>query len=173
YYLEVLALLDYLEVYKPCIDGIQPPAESVDNCMGIFTSIPQVAQYFFDAGLPVWFMRETDIIAENPDNAPNVLALFELCIPHDFVTMQDTEPLFPAVYKGSTDRYQKHAAIHTYSRTWMVYCDVFAAEASNPVNVEEPIDPFTLPRGPAQRSVTIPMQDLLKECLPSSLASSS
>jgi hypothetical protein len=77
YYLETLGLIDYLEIYKPRIDGIQTRTGSVDNHMGVFTSVPRVAQDFFDAGLPIWFIRETNIIIANPNNAPNVLALFE------------------------------------------------------------------------------------------------
>ena len=40
YYLETLGLIDYLEIYKPRIDGIQTHTGSVDNCMGVFTSVP-------------------------------------------------------------------------------------------------------------------------------------
>ena len=33
-YLEIYALLDYLETYKPCMDGHQPPATTIANCIG-------------------------------------------------------------------------------------------------------------------------------------------
>ena len=39
YYLETLGLIDYLEIYKPRIDGIQTRTGSVDNRMGVFTSV--------------------------------------------------------------------------------------------------------------------------------------
>jgi hypothetical protein len=166
YYLETVGLHDYLEIYKPRIDGSQTCTHLVDNWMGVFTSVPRIAQDFFDAGLPVWFIRETKIIIENPYNAPNVLALLDPRIPHDYVTVDDAKPLFPVVYRGYTNLYKKHAAAHAYSRTWLVYRDAFAAEASGPIDVEEPADPFTVVRAPAQCSITIPMQDLLEECLP-------
>ena len=166
YYLETLGVFDYLEIYKPRMDGIQTHTGSVDNRMGIFTSTPRVAQEFFDAGLPVWFIRETNNIISNPNNAPNVLALFEPRIPHDYVIVDDAKPPFPAVYRGYTNIYKKHTATHAYSRTWLVYRDAFATEADGPVNVENPIDPFTLPRATPRESTTISMRDLLKERLP-------
>ena len=53
YYLETLGIFDYLEIYKPHMDGIKTHTGSVDNHMGIFTSVLRVAQEFFDASLPV------------------------------------------------------------------------------------------------------------------------
>jgi len=44
-YLEIHALLDYLEIYKPRMDGHQPPATTVANCIGAFTNIPQVLNF--------------------------------------------------------------------------------------------------------------------------------
>ena len=112
-------------------------------------SVPRVTQDFFDASLPVWFMMEMKMIIENPNNAPSVLALFDPCIPHNYVTIDDAKPPFPAVYRGYTNLYKKHAAIHTYCRTWLVYRDAFAAEESGPINIKEPVDPFTVVQAPA------------------------
>ncbi len=57
YYLEVHALLDYLELYKPRMDGQKPAATTVANCVGIFTNIGRVTQDFCTAGIPVWLLR--------------------------------------------------------------------------------------------------------------------
>ena len=53
YYLEIYGSLDYIENYKPCIEGARPPAESVANCMGAIMNIPHIVQDFYMAGLPV------------------------------------------------------------------------------------------------------------------------
>ena len=45
-YLEIHGLLDYLEIYKPHMDGHQPPATTVANCIGVFTNVPVIAQFF-------------------------------------------------------------------------------------------------------------------------------
>ena len=56
YYLELYGCLDYIEIYKPCMDGARPPAESIMNCMGTITNIPHIVQDFCTAGLPVWLL---------------------------------------------------------------------------------------------------------------------
>ena len=56
-YLEILGLLDYLEIYRPRMDGKFPPATSAANCVGAFTNAPNVAQDFFTASIPVWFIQ--------------------------------------------------------------------------------------------------------------------
>ena len=35
YYLEICGCLDYLELYKPCMDGSKPAAETIANCIGL------------------------------------------------------------------------------------------------------------------------------------------
>jgi hypothetical protein len=169
YYLETAGLLDYLVVYKPRMDGVATRSSAVDNRIGVFTNTPLVAQEFYDAGLPVWLIRETKSIAESPANAPKVLKLVEPRNPSRYLVQTDCAPPFPVVYRGATNSAKKHAAIHAYSRTWMVYRDAFSQEAQN--NTDEPVDPFTLSRGPAQYSVTVPMSKLLKERLPRSVPS--
>ena len=57
YYLEIRGLLDYLEVYKPRMDGEQAAATTTAQCIGVFTNIPCIAQYFHAAGLPVWLIQ--------------------------------------------------------------------------------------------------------------------
>ena len=56
YYLELYGCLDYLEIYKPWMEGARPPAESVMNCMGAITNIPCVVQDIYTAGVPVWLL---------------------------------------------------------------------------------------------------------------------
>ena len=56
YYLELYGCLDYIKIYKPCMDGARPPAESVKNCIGAITNIPRLVQDFYTAGLPVWLL---------------------------------------------------------------------------------------------------------------------
>src|SRR6266545_165561 len=57
YYFEIHGLLDYLEVYRPHMDGEQPAATTVVQCIGVFTNIPCIAQYFHTVGLPFWFIQ--------------------------------------------------------------------------------------------------------------------
>ena len=61
YFLETRGCLDYLEIYKPCMQGAAAEAETVANCVGAFTNIPSVVQDFHAAGLPIWFLRSTKL----------------------------------------------------------------------------------------------------------------
>ena len=56
-YLEICGLFNCLEIYKPCMDGHQPPATTVTNCIRAFTNVPAIAQFFHRAGLPIWFLQ--------------------------------------------------------------------------------------------------------------------
>ena len=169
YFLETLGLLDYLEVYKPRMDGATSGPLSVtaeaDDRIGAFTSDARVAQEFFEARLPVWYIRETKKIATNPDTAPNVLKLIDVREPAQFVILDDCTPPFPRIFDGYTNVPQKYASMHAFSRTWMVYRDAFSEE--RPQDIENPPDPFYLHNKPATLSVTIPMSDLMTERLPS------
>ena len=60
-WLDVMAMLDYLEVYKPWMDSARlavgsPPAE-VANTVGVFANDIHIAQDFFHAGLPFWLTQ--------------------------------------------------------------------------------------------------------------------
>ena len=172
YYLETLGLLDYLEVYKPRMDGAATRASTTvaDNRIGVLTSSARVAQEFCDAGLPVWFIRETKKLIENPNTNINVLKLVDVQKPEQYVVTTDSEPPFPVVYRGHTNTPQKYASIHAFSRTWMVYRDAFSEEG--PENVENPPDPFYSHKKPARQSTTIPMPELMRDRLPSANAAS-
>ena len=120
-YLEVYALLDYLEIYTPRIDGQQPPATSVANCIGAFTNIPNIAQAFHRAGLPIWFLHPW----KTGPFPYNVLAVASPRDPEDSVCISPHDPAFPVIYRGYVNSREKHEAIHSYSRKWLVFKDPF------------------------------------------------
>jgi hypothetical protein len=120
-YLELYGLLDYLEIYQPRIDGQQSPATSVANCIGAFTNIPNIAQYFHRAGLPIWYIHSW----KSGPFPYNVLAVASPLDPKDFVCISAHDPPFPVIYRGYVNSREKHEAIHSYSRKWLVFRDPF------------------------------------------------
>jgi hypothetical protein len=123
-YLETYALLDYLETYQPRMDGHQPPATTVANCIGAFTNIPHVAQHFHRAGLPIWFIQPWE-----KDPYPyNILSIVSPLDPTDSLCISPHDPPFPVIYRGFLNVREKHDAIHGYSRKWLVFKDPFHAE---------------------------------------------
>jgi hypothetical protein len=59
-WLHVWGILNYMEIYKPRMDGQAPPVAGVANTIGIFTTSIRVAQDMFLAGLPCWLIRESE-----------------------------------------------------------------------------------------------------------------
>jgi hypothetical protein len=56
-YLELQGLLAYMTVYKPRMEDPDAQPGLPDDCIGVFTSDPKVAQQFCAARLPYWFLR--------------------------------------------------------------------------------------------------------------------
>ena len=56
YFLELCGVLDYLEIYEPCINGLLPSTTVTANTIGAFTSNACVVQDFFITGLPIFFI---------------------------------------------------------------------------------------------------------------------
>jgi hypothetical protein len=124
YYLEVYALLDYLQIYKPRMDGEQVAATAVANCIGAFTNVPRVAQDFKTAGLPVWLIHPWKA-GPFPYNVLQVVTPED---PVDSLCISQQDPPFPVIFRGYMNTPEKHDAIHCYSRTWLVFKDPFKDE---------------------------------------------
>ncbi|KAK1233634.1 hypothetical protein PQX77_003204, partial [Marasmius sp. AFHP31] len=64
WYLELMGALDWLEMYKPIMDGRSPLSET--TCVkaavtiGAFLTSVKDCEFFFIAGLPFWFVRSTE-----------------------------------------------------------------------------------------------------------------
>jgi hypothetical protein len=123
-YLEICALLDYLEIYKPRMDGHQPPATTVANCIGAFTNMPHVAQFFHRAGLPIWLIQP---VSQGPFPY-NVLTVVSPLDPLDSLCISPHDPPFPVIFRGCMNTREKHDSINTYSRKWLVFKDPFRDE---------------------------------------------
>lgn len=98
-YLDIYGCLDYLEIYKPRMDGERPAAESVMNCMGAITNIPRVVQDFYTAGLPVWFLRPST--AWDSPIRCNILELVTPLDPANVLCVSENYPPFPSLFYGS------------------------------------------------------------------------
>lgn len=123
YYLEVYAILDYMEIYKPRMDGARPPAESVMNCIGAITNVPRVVQDFYVAGLPVWFLRPSTTW-DSPFRC-NILEIVTPLDPADILCVSDHYPPFPAIFYGSSMDPRRYDAFYVHTRTWLAFKDPF------------------------------------------------
>ena len=123
YYLEIYGCLDYLEIYKPRMDGSRPPAESVVNCMGAITNIPHIVQDFYTAGLPIWFLRPST--TWDSSTKCNILETVTPLNPADILCISEHYPPFAAIFYGSATDIKRHSAVYTNSRMWLVFKDPF------------------------------------------------
>ena len=87
YYLKICGLLDYLKVYSPCMTGEQPATTTVAHCISVFTNVPQVAQFFHRAGLPIWFIQLWSG-GPFPHNVLDVVSPLDPTTPCVFLSMQ-------------------------------------------------------------------------------------
>ena len=113
YYLEVCGCLDYLEIYKPRMDGQKPPAETVANCIGAFTNVARIAQDFYTAGLPVWLLRPSELW-DTPVEC-NILEVVTPVNPTDALCVSPHDPPFAPIFSGPASHPNRHGAIHIYS----------------------------------------------------------
>lgn len=156
YYLETLGTLDYLQLFKPYMDnalGADSPMPLQSGRIGAFITDPHIAQEFFDAGLPFYFVRTvSEVLATNP--RPAILNLIDANHPPDAMLV-DADPKFPVIFSGRTIDSKKHGELHKYARTRMVCRDAFGAEHETP----DPLSGF-VPR--ANASTTRSMEDLMR-----------
>jgi hypothetical protein len=127
YYLEIHGFLDYMEIYRPRMDGKKPPAETVASCVGAFTFVPRVAQDFHTAGIPVWLIRPSKMW-DSPIHC-NILETITPINPADVLCIAENDPPFPRVFCGPANHPDRHGAIHVYSRTWLVFKDPFSGSS--------------------------------------------
>jgi hypothetical protein len=128
YYLEVCGVLDYLELYKPRMDGQRLAATTVAHCVGAFTNIARTVQDFHSAGLPVWFIRPQK--AWDSPISCNILEIVSPLNPASSLCVSEHDPPFPPIFRGFATTPEKHGAIHRYSREWLAFKDPFQGEPS-------------------------------------------
>ena len=129
-WLDLMAMLDYMEVYKPRMDSARlavgsPPAEVADT-VGVFTNDIRVAQDFFHPGLPFWLIRPASDLGQT-----NILAVAPLAAPrYSGICFESHRFNYPIIYQGPATSSQKHEAILQYARNFLRYPDPFALNTS-------------------------------------------
>ena len=123
YYLEICGCLDYLELYKPCMDGSKPAAETIANCVGAITNILCIVQDFHTAGLPIWLLQPSTVW-DTPVKC-NILEIVTPLNPANFLCISQHYLPFPTIFYGSATDISKHAAICTHSWKWLTFKEPF------------------------------------------------
>lgn len=119
YYLELMGLLDYMQIYQPRMRGWKPAASTVNDRVGVFTINESVVQDFHRAGLPVWYLCPW----KGGPFDRNVLVVVEPTLSD--ARMDDHDPPFPTIYTGLLGGPEVVDSIHQFSRTWLSHKDPF------------------------------------------------
>ena len=90
-WLEIWAILDYMEIYKPRMDGHTSPGDVADTVGTITTSI-RVAQDMFLAGLPCWLIRPSNAFRDE-----KISAIGQIFHPKDYVNLEPHKFNYPVI----------------------------------------------------------------------------
>jgi hypothetical protein len=129
-WLDVMAMLDYMEIYKPRMDStrlaVGSPSVEVADTVGVFTNDIRVAQDFFHAGLPFWLTCPASDLGQT-----NILAVVPLMVARHYgICFEPHRFNYPIIYRGPASSHHKHEAILLYARNFLRYPDLFALHAS-------------------------------------------
>lgn len=133
-WMEVVAVLDYMEIYKPRMDATDGTVitkhHTTAATLGTFTSDLRVAQDHFQAGLPCWLIQPASAFVQQ-----NILKLCEPEPPHSTIelTPHKSRPLILAEGRAGTS--EKYNIIHRRARNFMRYPDPFDHGTTININV--------------------------------------
>ena len=134
YYLELYGCLDYLEIYKPRMEGARPPAESVMNCIGAITNIPRIVQDFCTAGLPIWLLRPSTTW-DGPVRC-NILEIVTPLNPDDVLCVEDNHPPFRPIFYGTPNDPKRHGAFYYHTQMLLVFKDPFGGSKGESIQFQ-------------------------------------
>ncbi len=148
-WLDVWAILDYMEIYKPRMDGHAVPGDGVADTVGTFTTSIRVAQDMFLAGLPCWLIRASKTFDDQ-----KIYAIGQIFHPKDYVVLEPHKFNYPVIFKGPATNEQKYRAMETFARNFLCSQDPFAMSCT-PSSLAGASQPSTSST-PASSSATQP-----------------
>lgn len=128
-FLELTACLDYLELYKPVVDGVSPPESipKVAHMIGAFTTDLTICFRMHLAKIPVWLIRPYKAL-----HSIRIAAVVPVQFPEGIVALGPaTRPSYPAIFRGphGLDRYR---AFIQHVLRYFKYPDPFGSVRAQP-----------------------------------------
>jgi hypothetical protein len=126
-YLELRAVLDYDEIYRPLLDGTESQTLSypriVANVMGAFTLDLTNCDRLFRAGIPVWLVRPYYEL-----HSIRVKKLVPLQVADGIIPLHAAlRPTHPTIYCGGGDDIAKYYAIARHTTGHLCYPNAFGS----------------------------------------------
>ncbi len=119
-WMELRALMDYIEIYEPHMDGRIPPAKATASVIGCFVREAHVAERLFSAGIPYWLIRPVSSFSTE-----NILTITNVIQPKDVLELDDYPVPFPRIYVGDSN-YNRFCAISKHGLKSLCYTDLFS-----------------------------------------------
>ena len=120
-WLHIWAILDYMEIYKSCMDGLAFPADGVANTVGTFMSSIHVAQDMFLTGLPCWLIQTSSTFLEE-----KIYHIVNILPPKDILVLEPHKFKYPVIFKGHAGDDAKYHTIDISACNFLYSKDPFA-----------------------------------------------
>ena len=119
-WLELHALMDYVQIYLPAMDGRAPPATQVANIIGCFVQSAYDAERLFSAGIPYWLTRQIRTFTSE------IIMSFDdvLASPEDLLRL-DSPYNAHRIYQGDSND-NRFMAIRNHSLKYLRFADAFS-----------------------------------------------
>lgn len=131
--LELIALYDYMEIYKPVMDGFSEPSGTLAKTIGAFVSNPHTAEMFFRAGIPVWIIRPRPHLPK-----VRIQALAPVQGPDGLIPMNEaTRPSHATIFRGHSQQ-KYNAIVRRHVMRYMRYPDPFGPVRAAPQAIIAP-----------------------------------
>lgn len=124
-WLHVWAILDYMEIYKPRMEGLAPPSKDIADTVGTFTMNIRVAQDLFLAGLPCWLIRSSKSFRDE-----KFFSIAEIFHPRDYVVLEPHKFNYPVIFKGPATAVERYRVIEKFARNFLCTQDPFAMSST-------------------------------------------
>lgn len=135
-FLELTALLDFLEIYKPVLTGDSPPETipRVAKMIGVFTSDPTMCRLLHSAKIPVWFIRPYRAL-----HSIRVAAVTPIQFAQGTIALDPhIRPSYPPIFRGAHS-VGMYTAFAQHVLEYFRYPDPFASVRARPsVNLPAP-----------------------------------
>lgn len=158
--LELRALLDFEEFFRPRIDASMTFYMVNTDIMGAFTNDLAICDAFFRAGIPVWLIRPYTALASIRVKALAQLQFAHLTIPLD----PPPGSSLPPIYVGPGTSLEKYIAIARYVRRLLQFPDPFGSVRATPLVIPKPSAHPVSHEGPRSQRFT-PCNDFYSSLL--------
>lgn len=118
-WLELHALMEYMDKYLPSMEGRAPPITQTADVIGCFVHTAHGTERLFSAGIPYWCVRELRTFDKE-----NVLSIGTIVKPEDLL-MVEGDSNAPRIYQGDSND-NRYIKICNYSLGFMRYANPFA-----------------------------------------------